>query len=389
MNGLIFFVNIVKIYEPVFRTANFHSSLLYVISWLNLDLGIHSCFFNGMTSCQKIGLQFVFPLYLLSIVAMILVVCRAGQWPVFSSSRIVRLVSGKVSLLIGNKTVPVLSTLLLLSYTKFLRTTILIFHSATIIKTECTQITEEPSCANSAVWYVDGNIVYASGCHGFLLGIAGGIFSPLLAIFTAFLLLFPLRERKLTCFKCWLSWHMRLKPWYDSFGAPYKDRYRSWTGVLLLARCVLALVVAFENEPLINISALAWVCLFLISMLCTFQVYTTFLLNAWEIMYLVCLLLLAVFSTPVESQLQVYQVKIVVWIVLFSLLLIIFYHTYQGLKNWKIFHCIWKRNTSEQEVQGSHDSNSNNTVPSTLITFNNIRHSELREPLLENDTQQL
>ena len=93
-----------------------------------------------MTACQKIGLQFAFPLYLLSIVVMIIVVCKAGQWPVFSS--IIRIVSGKVSLLIGNKTVPVLSTLFLLSYTKFLRTSILIIHSAIVIKTNCTETTE-------------------------------------------------------------------------------------------------------------------------------------------------------------------------------------------------------------------------------------------------------
>ena len=72
------------IYEPVFRTANFRSSLGYVIAWLNLDLGIQSCFVDGMTACQKLGLQFVFPLYLLSIVVIIIVVCKAGQWPVFS-----------------------------------------------------------------------------------------------------------------------------------------------------------------------------------------------------------------------------------------------------------------------------------------------------------------
>ena len=54
---------------------------------------------------------------------------------------------------------------------------------------------------------------------------------------------------------------MRLKPWYDAYGGPYKDEYRSWTGVLLLARCLLALFAALENDQVAILSVLAWVCL--------------------------------------------------------------------------------------------------------------------------------
>ena len=210
---------------------------------------------------------------------------------------------------------------------------------------------------------------------------------PLLAIFTSFLILFPLMERHLARFRCWRSWHVRLKPWYDSFGGPYKDNYRSRTGVLLLARCALALVVAFVNEPLVNISGLAWTSLFLVSLLCTFQVYTTFLLNALEIIYLVCLLLMALFSTPDYNRLQAAQEKIVLWIVLSSMIFVFFYHIYQVIKPWKnLYRLRKKKNTPEPELAIDSPAKTY-TVASTLVTLS--QNSDLREPLLGTEPKQL
>ena len=201
-NGLLFFVNIVKLYQPIFRWDQFHSLFIrYVISWLNLDLGIPSCFYSGMTACHKIGLQFAFPVYLLSIVAVIIVICNVGQYRGFSSFRFVRLLSGRASLLIGSKAITVLATLLLLSYTKLLRTTILILHSATVIVTDCDLENQSSSaCANLTMWYVNGSMAYVSDCHGILFGVVVGNFVLFLVMFTSFLLFFPLMEKHLSRF---------------------------------------------------------------------------------------------------------------------------------------------------------------------------------------------
>ena len=199
------------------------------------------------------------PLFLLRIVVLIIVICKAGQWRGLSSIRFVHLLSGKVSLLIGSKAIPVLATLLLLSYTKFLRTTILILHKAIIVVTECNSNASASKCENLTVWYVDGSVNYISGCHSVLFGIGVEVFSPLLIIFTSFLLLFPLKDRYLPRIKLWRSCHMRLKPWYDAYGGNYKDKYCLWTGVLLLGRCVLTLFAALKNDPVANFVVLAWV----------------------------------------------------------------------------------------------------------------------------------
>ena len=64
INGLIFYANILKINETVFFPPGDRSPFRIFISWLNLDLGIETCFYNGMDSLAKTWLQFAFPFYL-------------------------------------------------------------------------------------------------------------------------------------------------------------------------------------------------------------------------------------------------------------------------------------------------------------------------------------
>ena len=399
INGFIFFVNIVKIYEPIFRSDRFYSLVRLTISWVNLDLGIPSCFIRGMSTCQKIGLQFAFPLFLLSIVVLIIVICKAGQWSGLSSIRVVRLLSGKVSLLIGSKAVPVLATLLLLSYTKFLRTTILILHKATIVVADCDQNASMSKCENFTVWYVDGNVNYTSGCHSVLFGIGVGVFAPFLILFTLFLLLFPLMERYLPGIKCWSSWHMRLKPWYDAYGGPYKDKYRSWTGVLLLARCVLALFAALDNDQVAILSVLAWVCLFIMSILSFVRVYKIEFLNALEMMYLVCLLLLGLFFAP--NDVQSVEGNVVQLMVICSLACIASFHVYQFLIKHRSFivrleqtarqkyKTLWKKMAQKQVQVADNPNADDKSVTSTVVGLSSVRFTELREPMLLHVNEQL
>ena len=49
----------------------------------------------------------------------------------------------------------------------------------------------------------------------------------------------------------------RLKPFMDSYHAPYKAKHRYWPGLLLVLRCVLLLVFAFNNQRHFSINLLA------------------------------------------------------------------------------------------------------------------------------------
>ena len=73
LNGLIFYANIVSNRQAYFQHArdinNFH---VIFISWLNLDFGIETCFYDGMDIYTYSWLQFLFPFYLWFLIGMVL-----------------------------------------------------------------------------------------------------------------------------------------------------------------------------------------------------------------------------------------------------------------------------------------------------------------------------
>ena len=75
--------------------------LTIFIAWMNLDLGISTCFYNGLDSFSYIWLQFVFPSYLWILTGAILL---DGKF------------STRVMKLLGSNPVAVLSTITLMSY---------------------------------------------------------------------------------------------------------------------------------------------------------------------------------------------------------------------------------------------------------------------------------
>uniref|UniRef100_A0A1X7TTS6 Uncharacterized protein n=1 Tax=Amphimedon queenslandica TaxID=400682 RepID=A0A1X7TTS6_AMPQE len=174
LNGLLFYANIVKLYQPVFSRKGALPVLSQVISWINLDFGFEICFYNGMDSYAKQWLQFAFPLYLWIIIIIIIQLCRRY---------------GKISRLMGSHTVPVLSTLFLLSYTKLVRTIVIVLH-----KREVTLHCTNESVRSVSLWYEDPNVEYAKGKHAGLFG-----FALLMSVFfvipyTLFLLCHPVLE---------------------------------------------------------------------------------------------------------------------------------------------------------------------------------------------------
>ena len=168
IDGLIFYANIVQPNEAIFFPGVSGSSFLSVfITWLNLDLGIETCFYSGLDAYAKTWLQFVFPIYIWLIMTMIIV---------FSHY------STTVARLSGRNAVPVLATLFLLSYTKLLRTIITAF-SSTVLEGK-----------KSAVWLYDGNVLYLQGKHVPLFLAALLLLLTLSLPYTTLLLLAPLLQ---------------------------------------------------------------------------------------------------------------------------------------------------------------------------------------------------
>ena len=277
INGLIFYANIIKINEALFFPPGDASVFKVFISWLNLDLGIETCFYNGMDSYAKTWFQFLFPFYLWLILALIILASRY-------SATVVRL--------FGKHSVEVLATIFLLSFTKLLRT----------ITTVLSFTTLKYPDGNRALWLYDGNFDYGKNSHLALL-----FFSVLflIAIALPYVLLLLLVQilRRYSEFYL-LRWVTRTWPIFDAYLGPYCPKQGYWTGLLLFIRIILIAVFAFNvlGNPAINIFVIVLASMLLIVLnLAQGGVYKNKYLTALEISYILNLTLLAAATTLVKQ----------------------------------------------------------------------------------------
>ena len=367
INGLLFTANIIKLYQPVFLGSQIPVTFFsQIVSWLNLDFGIKICFYNGMDRYVKEWLQFAFPFYVWAIIIVIILICR---------------VSSKVSKLVGSNAVPVLATLLLLSYTKLLRTIFTVLHKRDITL----------HCQNSShqltVWYEDPTLQYAKGKHLYLFSFALIVLVLFCLPYTLFLLLNPLFEKYLTKYRL-CSFLYKIKPVIDAYSGPMKDEYRVWPGLLLVARIPVLLAVTFV-ENLIQFHSLLLSILLsvlVVILTCFHGVYNNHLHNfieTWFIFMLTAMVALAIASDNVRYTTIWYNVSIAVFTC--SFIAIIGYHLYLKLdKKFPHFVSAIKKKLKSLKKDTSEDRSRLIKTPSYEID----RHdsiTNLYEPVNTND----
>ena len=311
INGLIFYANVVKIYEPIFFPNGPVKLLSQFISWLNLDLGIETCFIDGLNSCSKAWLQFIFPAYVWFLLILIVILSQY-------SSKVVRLV--------GSHAVPVLATMILLSYTKLIRT---VFQALYFVNIQCN--------GNNNVkllrWYIDANVQYVRGyCHLPLFLFSMAVLILLIVPYTFYLLAIPLFEGPLSKYmRCCQKY---MKPFFDAYGGPYKDKCRFWTGFLLLVRVILALVVSLDTEATISLDVLTSILFLIISMYFILKgIYQRLPLACLEISFFLNLMIMAYVNVQTYKVSKSSQVSSVVLVSLSFVVFcgIIFYHVWNRL----------------------------------------------------------
>ena len=72
LNGVILYVNIIQVNRNLFFPHNEASVLGVFVAWMNLDLGIKTCFYKGMTAYAQTWLQFLFPVYVWILISIII-----------------------------------------------------------------------------------------------------------------------------------------------------------------------------------------------------------------------------------------------------------------------------------------------------------------------------
>ena len=317
INGLIFYANVVKMYEHMFFPEHSLNFLSQFISWINLDLGIKTCFYHNMDSCSKMWLQFLFPAYVWVIIIIIIILLRY-------SSKLVRLV--------GRQTIPVLATMILLSYTKLIRTVFQVLYS---IKIPCTDVNN--NTITLLMWHIDANVQYVRGCHIPLFLFSLAVLFLLIVPYTFYLLTIPLFEGPLSKYMCCcqkLSTYM--KPFFDAYGGPYKDKCRFWTGFLLLVRVILASVVSLGTEATASLDVLTSLLIVIIFMHYIFKgIYRHFPLGFLEEFFIFNLMFMAYMNAQTsnhhyDSKEQVSNIVLVS--ISFAVFCgIIFYHVWDRL----------------------------------------------------------
>jgi len=377
INGAIFFANIFNINTYFFLGSRETRWLQMFVSWLNLELGFPICFFDGMTDLHASYLSYVIPVYLWLIVLVIIYLSRHSQ---------------KISNLTSRSAVPVLATLIHLSFSRLLRVAVdgLIF----------TQLVDEEGSLKRSVWYFNGNVDFCEKDHI-------GLF--FLALLSLCLFVIPY-----TIFFTGVKYFLRFKvvnkyrPLIDAFCAPYKSKYSYWFGARLWLLVISYIIYAARRDDAYLIM------LFLTVMLVCFTItqavimpYKNTLLNILELLYLTdSIIMYAVgLYTDYEGEIII-AANIVMTPAVLLFLGTIGYHVYAYILKEK-FLLIRSQNFNEEEIEKHSEEESekvtlNNSIQvmgtSPHVTYSALavntpfdpQHylpGELREPLMESDSE--
>ncbi len=367
VNGLLLYANILWTNQSIFfpheirqSSSLFHFFTTFV-AWLNLDLGIKTCFIQGLDMYWKTWLQFLFPLYIWSLAGLIILACHY---------------SDKATKLFGNNSVHVLATLFLLSYSKLLRT---------IITSLGVAILDYPG-GTRVVWLADGNLPYFGVRHSFLF-IAAIIALVIFWLpYTVTILLVPWLR------KCGnISWVNKLKPFFDAHYGPLKDKHQYWIGLTLLVRVILAITdVAIQAiDPTINLLvtiALSSLLLYVVAFS-----YKRWYLSILEASFVANVIIVGggfLYSGNKNALFQNAFASVSVAVAFLTFLLIICVQGYTQLKT--LIHCKTGVRRKYENINGLNDSKTECVPPThsvvSLYDDTTPDYFPLRESLLESDT---
>jgi len=377
---IYFYVNILFLFRnAIFPTFHKHlrpKEFFYAI--LNIR-GVYSfCVHNNITPLAMAGLDFTFPLYLLSIIILITLYTR---------------LRGSYNERFGYSTTKVFATVLYICYSLLLDYSFGILNFVTILTPSSEQVR----------WKLDPNVHYFRGWHGVLGGISVVILLMLFSV--AIVLLFPRQAYRFKKVQ-------RLKPLIDAFQAPFKLRYSFWIGLQLVLRVclhIIAFTVPIEYQLYIAGSILCT--LLYVQTLCS--PYKDHKINALDNFFLIMLIVqfieslattkIPVLVTTCEIVFIIYYILFVAWYVVRRFPIIKRYAmlVWNKLRNLLGYESIRDQYTEINSfVEDKSDSVTPKepfitsirtdyaSVPSTTIPDippEAVDYSALREPILELD----
>ena len=228
LNGALLYSNIITLFSSsLFTSQGFVSYITFFIaSILSLDLGFELCFYDGMNATTRIGLQFVFPIYLFFLIGLVVLIGRFFRLPAW----------------LGTSLPNTFATLIILCYSRISAVCFDIL-SPTFIS-----VIPNDNHTNEYVsirWSLNPSIEYFQGSHAVLCIIA-------LIVVVIYLIPFPfLFFSPYLAFK--VKFLRRLKPIYDAVWNPFRPNYRWWIGFRLMFRCLPFLLARLVSIPELNL----------------------------------------------------------------------------------------------------------------------------------------
>ena len=368
VNGFILYCNCIN-YFTVYLSPQFPNSFIFApTAWVNLAIGIESCFYKDMSTLARVGLRLIFPFYLFFLMGLVIIIARYCRTPtrmLFSASK-------------------TFATLLMLCYFSILGTCVEILGVS--------QFNGINNNVSYTGWLLDSSVPYGHGVHGLLVFVAI-VLMIFYVIPMPILLLFP---------GPLYSWRFtqRFKPIYDAFWNPYKPKFRFWLGIRALFRLIPFSLALYCKHP-INIFAFA------ITMTIGWFIqerispYDGFWRNGFDSFFMVNLILLLLgnmyyeryrdeeLSFPKAYRDLVYILLLVAYMAFIAIVVIHVFIRFPKLKLKlsNFFDCCWKKTKSHLSTVTINNSvfeddfepqEKDKLAPPRAVTF-----TEFREPLLD------
>ena len=215
INGFIFYCNCVDYFLPYLSSKGKLNYIFTLISWVNLAVGIESCFYDGMDELARVTLRLLVPLYLYIIMGIIVVIARKFKWfskiPISASRTFATLFVLSYFNIFG-------SCVFLLGFMKF-----------------------EGEHFSYYGWMGDVSVEYGHNFHALLVVIAT-MLMVMYVLPIPILLLFPSLLYR-------FRYTRKLKPILDAFWNPFKPNFRFWLALRSLFRFIPFILALYVKYP--------------------------------------------------------------------------------------------------------------------------------------------
>ena len=263
-NSIIFYANIINVNRSIYFRQNGLTFASVFISWLNLEMGFDTCYYEGMNMYAKTWIQLAFPVYLFILVVIVI-------WLSSCSSKFAKLLGQR-------NPVAALATVIVLSYAKLLQTMITSFSFVTLTY---------PNGTRHALWLPDAT--FEVDKHKIMFGalISAAIVILIIGLLYTIVLfswqwLVSLSDVK---FFKWTK-NPRISTFVSTYHKPYTSEHRYWLGLLLFVRSLIYLIAGVSSriEQPVTLAAIIVImsCLSAYKSIRNIRVYRNKLLNTLE-----------------------------------------------------------------------------------------------------------